>query len=227
MRETVHIKKAVFVVGDVHGCFYTFLKLLDHWDPKKEILVQLGDLIDSGNHSSKVLNLSQQLKTTFPKEVIFLKGNHEQMMLNYFQDQDPTNKWLEKGNGKQTLEEFKLNKVDPRVYLKWLYNLPLKWENNYFFISHAGIAASVINPLDPEAPDGVVWNRNPLERLEKVQIIGHTPLKDGRPAYDSESNSWNIDTGAYKGQALTGMKFDKEGNLVKSISIKTENSDIY
>ncbi len=227
MAENFNFKKALFVIGDVHGCFFTFLKLLDHWDPKKETLVQLGDLIDTGKHSSKVLRLAQQLKNTFKKEVVFLKGNHEHMMLRYFQGQDPENKWLEKGNGRQTLEEFQENKIDPKIYLNWLFNLPLSWENDHIYISHAGIADSAERPLDPDAADGVLWNRNPLKRLEKLQIIGHTPLKDGLPAYNGESNSWNIDTGAYKGQGLTGLKFDKHGLLTNRISITTENSDIY
>jgi serine/threonine protein phosphatase 1 len=226
MLKSVKFNKPLFVIGDVHGCYYTFLKLLDHWDPKNENLVQLGDLIDTGNHSSKVLRLAQELKTTFKKEVTFLKGNHEHMMVSYFQDLDLENKWIEKGNGKKTLEEFKENNVDPKIYLNWLYNLPLKWENNYCIVSHAGIAASATNPYDQDAPDGVIWNRNPLKRLEKFQIIGHTPIKEGIPIYNSETHSWNIDTGAYKGQCLTGLKFDKNGNFIKHISINTEFSDI-
>jgi hypothetical protein len=43
----------ILVVGDVHGCYYTFRSLIaQYWRlPQDEILVQLGDLIDRGNYS--------------------------------------------------------------------------------------------------------------------------------------------------------------------------------
>ena len=42
----------VLVVGDVHGCYFTFKKLVEtHWNRKEEFLVLTGDLINKGPHS--------------------------------------------------------------------------------------------------------------------------------------------------------------------------------
>jgi serine/threonine protein phosphatase 1 len=57
-------------------------------------------------------------------------------------------------------------------------------------------------------------------------VYGHTPLKESKPLYDKSSNSWNIDTGAYLGRALTGIKFTERGELIDSFTIKTIEKDI-
>ncbi|MCP3775258.1 metallophosphoesterase [Paenibacillus sp. MZ04-78.2] len=46
----------LLVVGDVHGCFHTFTTLInEHWDSGKQILVQLGDLLDRGKFSKDIV----------------------------------------------------------------------------------------------------------------------------------------------------------------------------
>jgi serine/threonine protein phosphatase 1 len=226
MLKTINHRSAFFVIGDVHGCFYSFLKLLECWKPKQEKLIQLGDLIDSGNHSSRVLRLATHLNITFQQDVFFLRGNHEHMMIKYLQGDDQENNWIEKGGGKKTLQEFERRGIDPKIYLDWLKELPLIWSNGLIQISHAGIAEDAPDPYDSDAPNSVVWNRSPLLNTGKIQIIGHTPLTDGKPAYDAQSNSWNIDTGAYKGICLTGIKLNRLGNIIQTISIPTDQRDI-
>lgn len=45
----------VFVIGDIHGSFDLLEKLLTYWNPEEEQLVFLGDYIDRGPDSLKVL----------------------------------------------------------------------------------------------------------------------------------------------------------------------------
>lgn len=65
-----------FIVGDIHGCYYTFCQLLTHWKREEEVLVLVGDLIDRGNYSAKVLQLCKELSEG-DHQVVVLKGNHE------------------------------------------------------------------------------------------------------------------------------------------------------
>ena len=40
----------LFIVGDIHGCYYTFKTLLQrYWDEKNDVLIQVGDLIENLN----------------------------------------------------------------------------------------------------------------------------------------------------------------------------------
>ncbi|MFD2037303.1 metallophosphoesterase family protein [Belliella marina] len=215
---------SLFIIGDVHGCFHTYLKLLDHWEPKTETLIQLGDLIDRGNFSPLTVRLAFETKKVFKYSVHFLKGNHEQMMVNHLKGADKSNLWINNG-GKEALAQFKAQNLDPNFYLPWMESMPVFWENQHVVVSHAGFSG-IGSPLDLDNPDGVLWNRKPLINLGKLQVIGHTPLLDGKPEYQSQSNSWNIDTGAYKGNCLTGIKLKKDGTFLESISIPTDPKDI-
>ena len=70
------------------------------------------------------------------------------------------------------------------------------------------------------------FERDELRKLDKLQVIGHTPLKSGKPEYDSRSHSWNIDTGAYLGRSLSALRLTPEGTVLESISIPTFTADI-
>jgi serine/threonine protein phosphatase 1 len=215
----------LFVIGDVHGCFYTYLKLLEHWNPKTEKLIQVGDLVDRGNFPHLTVRLSYEIQLTFKKQTVFLKGNHEQMMVDYVLGKDNKGQW-EFNGGADTLNKFELAGVDPDKYLSWLKDLPLFWENRYVFISHAGISTYTLYPFSYLDPNGLLWNRKPLKNIQKLQVIGHTPRLDGKPEYDAQAKAWSIDTGAYGGICLTGLKLKNDGKFKETISIPTDSRDI-
>ena len=62
-----------FVVGDMHGCYSIFMKLLDHvqFDPTKDRVFCSGDLIDRGSENEECLRL---LKNDWFAATV---GNHE------------------------------------------------------------------------------------------------------------------------------------------------------
>jgi serine/threonine protein phosphatase 1 len=214
----------IFVVGDVHGCLNTFLKLLDHWDPKSETLIQLGDLVDRGAFSPAVLQVAFELQMNFRKEVHFLRGNHEQLMINYMKGEDRLGIWLSNG-GKKTKMQFEESQLDLENFSTWLTDLPLVWENGQVQVTHAGFSGDG-DPYDNKNTNGLLWNRQPLINTGKLQIIGHTPRWNGIPEFSPESNSWNIDTGAYGGVCLTGIRLEDNGTFIETISIPTEAVDL-
>lgn len=89
--------RKLFAVGDVHGQFEPFVKILrhaklinaqHHWCGGHNRLVQMGDILDRGPFSLKVAALLEQLQAealASGGEVIRLVGNHELelMMENY------------------------------------------------------------------------------------------------------------------------------------------------
>jgi len=61
-----------------------------------------------------------------------------------------------------------------------------------------------------------------VKNINKLQIIGHTPCENREPIYNREENSLNIDTGAgYEDGALTGVKLNEKGEILKIIKINT------
>jgi serine/threonine protein phosphatase 1 len=217
-------KKALFVIGDVHGCWNTYQELLAFWNPENEFLIQVGDLVDRGNYSLQCLELSKELHLEFPDRTVFLRGNHEQMMLRYLRGEDTTGHWLSNG-GSSTLAGFSNTGVSPIDYLGWLEQSELIWQNESVCVSHAGITVAE-NPYDVDDRFGVLWNRGPWKNIGKVQVIGHTPQLNGKAAFNPNPPVWNIDTGAFKGVCLTGVKFDAAGNFFEEINIPTHESDV-
>lgn len=214
----------LFIIGDVHGCFHTFEKLLQYWQPDKELLVQAGDLIDRGNFAPECINLAIELEERFPGRTVFLKGNHEASMLQHFGPRGPFPPWLEWG-GRFTVQQYSGRQAMLTSHLDWLARRPLLWENAYLLISHAGIADTP-DPLSETHPDGILWRRGPLLNVGKRQVIGHTPTPYGEPTYDAEANVFNIDTGAYLGQCLTGIRVSQAGELLDEFLIPTVSIDI-
>ena len=84
----VAIDDPITIVGDLHGQFYDFLKLLEPdvgGNSETTKYVFLGDYVDRGNFSIEVLLLVLSMKVNRPKQVIMLRGNHEcRQLTSYF-----------------------------------------------------------------------------------------------------------------------------------------------
>ena len=213
-----------FVVGDVHGCVNTFKALLNkYWDHDTEMLIQLGDIINRGRHSIASVDYAIELKKQFPDKVFFLRGNHEQGLLSHLRG-DYSLKWL-RGGGKVFLEElFKQPDKIPGI-IHWIESLPLYIEHENAFYSHAGISKTAINPYDPNAADSVLYNRQSVKKLKKLQVIGHIPCKEGIPQFLPQSNLWKIDTMAWTGKNLTGLKISSKGKVKQVCQMRTLTED--
>jgi serine/threonine protein phosphatase 1 len=74
----------IFAIGDIHGCNKKLVALLERLpiDKDEDFLVFLGDYINRGPDSLKVLDTLLHVKATYD-HVVFLKGNHEQALLDY------------------------------------------------------------------------------------------------------------------------------------------------
>ena len=214
----------LLIVGDIHGCYHTFRKLLvNYWDEENDILIQVGDIIDRGKYSPETVRYCRELSLKFPNKVVFLKGNHEYEITEHYYN-GPNDNWLRQC-GKETLRQYENNKFSIEEDINWFSKMPLYWSNEKIFVSHAGIAKDCINPFNETGEQSVIWNRSELKNIGKLQVIGHTPCKNNEPIYNEESNSWNIDTGSgYEGN-LTAIRLSMEGNLLEVIKMKTLKMD--
>ena len=73
--------KRKIVIGDIHGCYYTFESLLSqfNFDAKQDQLFLLGDLVGKGSNAHLVLDFCMELP--FCKIVL---GNHDITWLNAY-----------------------------------------------------------------------------------------------------------------------------------------------
>ena len=78
----------IYAMSDIHGCIEDIHKQMEQVDLSEDNrIVFLGDYIDYGNSSYQVLQYIWDLQKKYgDKKVIVLKGNHEQMFLEWIDD---------------------------------------------------------------------------------------------------------------------------------------------
>ena len=109
----------IYAIGDIHGRHDLLVKLLAQierdararTDGREVKLVFLGDYVDRGDESAKVLGLLLALSRDRTQDVSFLEGNHEAAMVDFLADPVRGRAWLDHG-GRQTLASYGIRPPD-------------------------------------------------------------------------------------------------------------------
>lgn len=210
-----------FIVGDVHGCYYTLQQLLKRWNPHQEQLMFVGDLINKGVHSKKVVQLVRRLQHEYPT-TICVKGNHEYQMVEYIKHKTARDDM--KDSYRSTLKHYHLDGKEQSDYL-WMARLPLTYENEVIYLSHAGVNFLGVRKFKENSMWSVLRFRGKLKRMKKLQVIGHTPTLSKRPEYNAKFNSLNIDSGAGNFDNMSAVVIDDNGEMIKSYIEKVDKDD--
>ena len=170
-----------YAIGDIHGCNRTFLALLRLLGLQPgDKLILLGDLIDRGPDSKGVVDTVWDLQSR-GIEVICLRGNHEQMLLQARSGPEALAYWDSAG-GRQTLESFGAKNLDgiPQVYLDFFAEMPFWHETKGYLCVHGGVDFSQDDPF--ASPETLLWMRNWYDRIAydrlgpRIILHGHTSI---------------------------------------------------
>src|SRR5262245_52467170 len=90
--------RTIYVIGDIHGRLDLLRNVHRSIDADKRsvgtaqaVEIYLGDYIDRGPQSAEVLSaLVDRANRTY---AVFLRGNHEQFLLDFLEGQDLLNEW--------------------------------------------------------------------------------------------------------------------------------------
>ena len=220
----------LYSIGDIHGrddllaTLHTLIaKDLQENPPQRAEIIYLGDYIDRGADSRGVLERLLAFKATFQDvKPVFLKGNHEEAMLNFLLDYEIGREWMMYG-GQATLYSYgvplydfqgatpavllalqeQLRELLPAAHIEFLQRQPLYYEAGDYFFTHAGV-----NPLlrlDEQHAADLLWIRDDFLRSSKnfgkVVVHGHTISQ----IPEFKHNRIGIDTGAYATGTLTAL----------------------
>lgn len=219
------------MIGDVHGCIQhlsTLLQMIDEEtrdaDPSGISLVFVGDYIDRGPNSAGVLKFLYEMCKTNRTQVVCLRGNHEDMLLDFLANPLGSGKtWLRYG-GQETLESFGIDAPeDPDklrnaemldlagalrgamggLMLSWLKGLPLSWRTGNVWVTHAG--ADPFVPMEEQEPEALLWGHADFNKVDRSDgqwvVVGHQVVEYPR----ARRGKIHIDTGAVFGGALTAL----------------------
>ena len=227
----------IAVIGDIHGCYLTLRKLIklvrkQYFDL---MMFATGDLVDRGNFPVEVFEL------LIDEGIQFTKGNHDLMFLySYTRPLHPfVYSWRYNGNEK-TISAYNKQPKLLNKHLDYIDVAPMFLNFEDCLISHAGIANTYAKEFRGYRPitgaflqsfcikhinesAGVVWNREPLLNLGKLQVVGHT--RHAKVTYNEVSNAVYVDTSVYTGNKLSAVIIE-DGEVVDIISVETELADI-
>jgi len=193
-------KGSPFAIADIHGCSKTFRNLVENKIQlnKNDQLFLLGDYINRGPDSKGVLDFILELKEQ-SFQVFSLRGNHEQMVLDYqSKSAIGTPSYLKK-NG---LFKNKQKEIDT-LYQKFIEELPYFFETNDFYLVHAGFDFEAVKPFENTYAmmniSEIKMNKSFLN--QKIIIKGHTPIsiEETRKQIENreETSVICIDTGCF------------------------------
>lgn len=198
-----------YCIGDIHGCYKTLKKLISKIskrDSSPEFYF-VGDYIDRGKNSKKVLDLLIDLKSIGNLRGA-IRGNHEQMFLDAYKSNNKISETIWINNGAiHTIKSFKHNSTKsnakdciPEKYFDFIKSLPYFIELEKYFIVHAGFNFSNNSPF--EDINSMLWTRKEDYSAHivenKIIIHGHSPIKLTELEQNlrfKPNNIVNIDTG--------------------------------
>lgn len=173
---------------DLHGMYDLWAQIRDYCEDDSKIYF-LGDACDRGPDGIKII---QELLND--SRVIYLKGNHEDMLINailtiddhdIFTSRFMMTTWLANGGGATYDAFMKLSKQEQEEMIEKLQKLPYIIKNNSkLILCHAGVSPASTN--DVVNTNDLLWDRNHIidgyeqafeeEYKDTYVIHGHTPV---------------------------------------------------
>jgi serine/threonine protein phosphatase 1 len=221
------------VIGDIHGCYEEFLQVLlkCRFDTEKDTLISLGDLVDRGPDSFKVVDFIMKLPNK-----ICIRGNHDKVWEEYLET--GVHPWNFMQGSQETLDSYNREKKHNKELLEQhleFFQSQLNYyldENGNLFV-HGGLNRHT--RLKCQTDHMFYWDRDFFiqalssgllinnmfnnefkikEPTVKRVFLGHTPTvafnipDNDKPIFAAKGKVINLDTGCCFGNKLSIMDID-------------------
>lgn len=227
---------ATYVMGDIHGEYDMFLRMLDKIGLKdSDRLYLMGDVVDRGPHPIKVLMKIMKMPNAIP-----IVGNHELMALDglKFLNSEITEEtikdadaetldnlllWQQYNGGETTINEFRtLNAEQRKAVIDFIPEFSIYEELNVggqeYLLVHGGLGGySPEKTIDDYSLHDITWNHADYDTKyfdDVIVVTGHTPTQmikgNDKPGYIYRKNNHiAVDCGAcFRGGRLAAIRLD-------------------
>lgn len=222
----------IYAIGDIHGRADLLRPLLERIvteaaearaaSGERTVIIGLGDYIDRGPNSREVIDILVDLASVKAVESHFLRGNHDQTLLDFLDDPQNGPPWCDFG-GREALISYGVRpptgRVAPEVWAQtrdalaaalpaahtaFFRGLKTGLEMGDYFFAHAGARPGL--PLHAQSDQDLMWIREPFlsdsRPFEKVVVHGHSAGE----LIHVDRRRINVDTGAYATGQLTAVR---------------------
>lgn len=179
---------ATFVIGDIHGCLDEVDLLLATLAPRRQDTVCfLGDYIDRGPSPRGVVDRLLELESS-GVPCVFLKGNHEDMFLDFLGEDGHHGDVFLANGGRTTLQSYGLSGHSgpdaaarlPDAHLDFFRRLRLRATFGRFECVHAGLRPE--RPFADQREEDLTWIRGEFIAADHpfpyTVLYGHTPQRE-------------------------------------------------
>lgn len=197
-----------YAVGDIHGRLDLLERLIRRLEPELDLddrLVFVGDYVDRGPDSKGVIDFLLNLQTQ--RDCVFLKGNHEDMMLETLGGRFTSTGqrmsfpaamryqphiWMYNGaiaTAESYGRDFSNLRADdlPEAHLEFLRQLKMYHIQDDLAFVHAGVsfkgllATTAEGAVMATSDEDLLWTRETRKRPNNfgTVIYGHSPYKNG------------------------------------------------
>ena len=210
-----------YVVGDIHGCLSELASLVESLPLERgDTVVFLGDYVDRGPDSKAVIDYLADLRRRDEYKTVFLRGNHEDMMLSYMGLSGRHGDAFLLNGGLETLASYgvaaptrspgpvdgqRLLEALPPEHVEFFMRLEPWYFADGFLCVHAGI-----NPQrswDEQIGEELIWIRHEFivnaHDLPQTVLFGHTPMRE---VFFNLPYKIGLDTGLVYGNALSCLE---------------------
>jgi serine/threonine protein phosphatase 1 len=231
-RKEQKTMSKTYAIADLHGRFdlleIALARITERVEPPATV-VTLGDYVDRGPDSRKII---ERLMAGLGRDgwrLICLKGNHEDIMWQTCRRLPDVDWWLTNGGGATLISygQQEGDQVDvtivPTPHLDWIEQLPLMYVDRHRVFVHAGIDPNC--PLDEQDAETVMWKIYPDDDDggygQHHVVHGHHQHAHG-PIF--KKNRTNLDTFAwYTGRLAIGVFDDaRPGGPIEVLEVNGE-----
>ncbi len=178
ITNTLENNDNVWVVGDIHGYFDSFVKLISKLNLNDgDLLISIGDMIDGGPESVGVMELFIE-----NDHFLAILGNHEQMLLDDWNKKSKFEVGILKSSGFWASK----NPVDRNkklMIVDYLSYLPTEIILEKFRLVHAGYRDfPYSSSLGDQSDEDRLWSRDiftvryPFDQNRTI-VVGHTTIQ--------------------------------------------------
>lgn len=182
-----------FVIGDIHGCPEEPAHLIAFLEKEvalsaEDALIFLGDFVDRGPDTKGVIDLMLELKHRYPR-TRFLKGNHEDMMLDFLGFGGRQGQAYLQNGGLETIQSYGISIFAspeemvsslPEAHFKFLCDLESMLRFDRFIAVHAGL--NPLRELTLQNSGDILWIRDEfianIHPFPYTILFGHTPHRE-------------------------------------------------
>lgn len=207
---TVKNSDKYLIIGDVHGRYNEMMALFEA-APKDRQIIFIGDYIDRGPDSSRVVSF---VKKQIELGAIALRGNHEDMILKAYGSDEINETYAGQhfmNGGVSTIASFlgNENSYNYKLFhqyvqdnlLDFIKGLKITFHTEDFLCVHAGVYPRL--PLEEQRRDDIIWIRDAFLSAPAEDFYGYPLIIHGHSHEEVLKHEHRINT--YQHGFVTGL----------------------